>query len=125
MSKHHFYHPTSGNFQTSSKKSHLESIDMAIHQSSNGLRTNGIAEVNNNYNNKHLTHHKRAAGVSGESSSSKRTKLCVSSDKTLKNGVDGSKTLAQPQSHYNIMEKLKDLYKELKEEKSCKEVRFF
>lgn len=94
---------------------------MAIHQSSNGLRTNGIAEVNNNYN-KHHTHHKRAAGVSGESSSSKRTKLSVPSDKTLKNGVDTSKTLTQ-HSHYNIMEKLKDLYKELKEEKNCKEVK--
>lgn len=99
---------------------------MAIHHGSNGLRagTNGINDTNNNYNNKHHTHHKRSAGVVGEASSSKRTKLSVPSDKNVKEDVkEGTRT--QQQSHYNIMEKLKELYKELKGDKSCKEVKLF
>lgn len=108
------------------KKTHSEHIDMAIHQGLNGLRSNGIAEINdtnNNYNNKHHTHHKRSAGVSGEASSSKRTKFNVPSDKNVKEDAGNSKTHSPHQSHYkNIMEKLKDLYKELKKDKSCKDV---
>jgi hypothetical protein len=115
MSKH-YYHPNTGSFT----KKTLDHNDMAIHQGSNGLRSNGIGEINdtnNNYNNKH--HHKRSAGVSGEASSSKRTKFNVPSDKNVKEDAGSSKT---HQSHYNIMEKLKDLYKELREDKSCKDV---
>jgi hypothetical protein len=103
---------------------------MAIHHGSNGLRpnTNGIIseinDTNNNYNNnKHHTHHKRSAGIVGEASSSKRTKLSVPSDKSAKEDI--SMKTQQQQSHYNIMEKLKELYKELKGDKSCKEVRSF
>lgn len=135
MSKHHHYHPNqSGNYHTATKKSHLDHHDsdvimmMPSHHGSNGLRPNGIVngdvdsnDTNNNHN-KHHTHHKRSAGASGgggsEASSSKRTKLSVPSDRSGK--VDsGGRTL---QSHYNIMEKLKELYKELKGDKSCKEV---
>lgn len=98
------------------------------HGSSNGLRQNGILngdvdsnDTNNNYN-KHHTHHKRSAGGgSGEGSSSKRTKLSVPSDKSGKVEAGGGSMRPQ-QSHYNIMEKLKELYKELKHDKSCKEV---
>jgi hypothetical protein len=119
MSKH-YYHPNSGSF---TKKSHLDHIDMAIHQGNGRMeKANGIADINdtnNNYNNKHHTHHKRSAGVSGEASSSKRTKFNVPSDKE---DVGSSKTQTQQQSHYNIMEKLKDLYKELKGDRSCKDV---
>lgn len=123
MSKHHF--PPSS-FHSTSKKSHLD-LEMAIHHGSNGLRANSNINVasetndsNNNYNNKH-THHKRsAAGVSGEASSSKRTKLSAQSDKNPKEDFCGTKV--HQQNYYNIMEKLKELYKESKEDKSCKEV---
>lgn len=127
MSKHH-YHPASGSFHSTSKKSHID-LEMAIHHGSNGLRANinGISEINdtnNNYNNKHHTHHKRSAGVIGEASSSKRTKFSVPSDKNAKEDVSSTRTQSHQQSHYNIMEKLKELYKELKGDKSCKEVSF-
>lgn len=133
MSKHHHYHPShSGSFHTATKKTHLDHHETNVLMSptnhgSNGLRQNGIVngdgdsnDTNNNYN-KHHTHHKRSAGGGGgEASSSKRTKLSVPSDKNGKAEVVG---VRQPQSHYNIMEKLKELYKELKHDKSCKEVR--
>lgn len=139
MSKHHHYLPNqSGNYHTSSKKSHLDHHDadvimvMPSHHATNGLRPNGIVngdtdsnDTNNNHN-KHHTHHKRSAGGSGggaEASSSKRTKLSMPSDKSgkVESSSSGSSTRNQ-QSHYNIMEKLKELYKELKGDKSCKEV---
>jgi hypothetical protein len=126
MSKHH-YHSTTGSFHTTSKKPQ-DHLEMAIHHGPNGLRpnTNGVIseinDTNNNHNSKHHTHHKRSAGVVGETSSSKRTKLSVPSDKNSKEEVGSTKT--PQQSHYNIMEKLKELYKELKKDKSCKEVRF-
>lgn len=132
MSKHHHYHPNhSGSFHTA-KKSHLDhdtdAMMMPPHHGSNGangLRPNGSIsngdvdsnDTNNNHN-KHHAHHKRSAGGSGEASSSKRTKLSVPSDKGGK-AEGGART---QQSHYNIMEKLKELYKELKGDKSCKEV---
>lgn len=138
MSKHHHYHPNqSGNYHTTAKKSHLDHHEsdimvpmMPSHHGSNGLRPNGVVngdvdsnDTNNNHN-KHHTHHKRSAGSSGgggEASSSKRTKLSVPSDKSGKIESSGRGT---PQSHYNIMEKLKELYKELNGDKSCKEVSF-
>lgn len=124
MSKHHHYHPNpSGNYHT--KKTH--EADMAVmpsHHGSNGLRPNGIVngdgdanDTNNNLN-KHHTHHKRSAGCGAEASSSKRTKLSALSEKS---SVATTSARSQ-QSHYNIMEKLKELYKELKGDKSCKEV---
>lgn len=131
MSKHHHYHlPTaSGSFHATTKKAHLDhhhdgDLMMPSHHGSNGLRPNGIIngdvdsnDTNNNYN----KHHKRSAcGSGGEASSSKRTKLSVPSDKSGK--VEGGNGVRPPQSHYNIMEKLKELYKELKCDKSCKEV---
>lgn len=131
MSKHHHYQSNqSGNYHAATKKSHLDHHDnvllmMPSHHGSNGLRPNGIVngdvdsnDTNNNHN-KHHTHHKRSAGAGvGEASSSKRTKLSVPSDKSGK--VEGSGRAQQ--SHYNIMEKLKELYKELNGDKSCKEV---
>lgn len=136
MSKHHHYHPShSGSFHSTTKKTHLDhhDSDMMIPSShgSNGLRQNGILngdldsnDTNNNYNKHHNTHHKRSAGGSGEGSSSKRTKLNVPSDKSGK-VVDTGGSMRPQQSHYNIIEKLKELYKELKHDKSCKEVNIF
>lgn len=96
---------------------------MPSHHGSNGLRQNGIVngdldsnDTNNNHN-KHHTHHKRSAGSAAEASSSKRTKLSAPSEKS-----GGTVSVRSQQSHYNIMEKLKELYKELKGDKSCKEV---
>lgn len=131
MSKHHHYHPNhSGNYHTSTKKPPHEAdmmmTTMPSHHLSNGLRPNGIVngdvdsnDTNNNYN-KHHAHHKRSAGGSGEASSSKRTKMSVPSDKGVK--VETGSAVRSQQSHYNIMEKLKELYKELKGDKGCKEV---
>jgi hypothetical protein len=130
MSKHHHYHPNhSGSFHTSTKKPHVDhhETDMILmmpshHVGSNGIRQNGMVngdvdsnDTNNNHN-KHHAHHKRSAVGGGEASSSKRTKLSMPSDKPK---VDNVRT---QQSHYNIIEKLKELYKELKSDKSCKEV---
>ncbi|CRL08190.1 CLUMA_CG021003, isoform A [Clunio marinus] len=108
---------------------HENSLMMSSHHGSNGLRTNGIFngdidsnDSNNNYN-KHHNHHKRSAvcsGVSvGEGSSSKRTKMSVPTDKITK--IDTAND-GKTQNHYNIMDKLKELYKELKNDKSCKEL---
>lgn len=140
MSKHHQYHPNqSGSYHTATKKTHLdhhhhdsEMIMMpSQHHGSNGLRPNGIingdvdSNDSNNNHNKHHTHKRSAAGGGGgsgaeTSSSSKRTKLSVPSDKSGK--VDCVGGSASVKSHYNITEKLKELYKELKRDKSCKEV---
>jgi hypothetical protein len=142
MSKHHHYHPnSSGNYHTATKKSHLDQHDSdmmmmmphghhGISHGTNGLRPNGVTngdvdlnDTNNNHN-KHHTHHKRSAGNSGsgaETSSSKRTKLSGPSEKSGKSESSGNGVRTQ-QSHYNIMDKLKELYKELKADKSCKEV---
>lgn len=120
MSKHHHYHPSpSGNYSTSAKSSHDANMMVMVH-GSNGLRVNGIVNGDidsNDTNNNHNKHHKRSAGSSAEASSSKRTKLSSPSEKSV--------AQIRPQSHYNIMEKLKELYKELKGDKGCKEVSSF
>lgn len=126
--KHHQYHPSqSGGYHTTAKKAHEADMMMLVHSphGQNGLlRPNGITNGDgdsNDTNNNHNKHsHKRSAGGSGsgaETSSSKRTKLSVLSDKGG-NADGGSKAV----SHFNISEKLKELYKELKRDKSCKEV---
>lgn len=134
MSKHHQTYPNrdSGSYHASSKKSHVDHHDTEVmmtipsHHGSNGLRPNGVIngdgdsnDTNNNHNKQHGN--KRSAGGNGsggETSSSKRTKLSVPSDKSSK--VDTS--LRIKQSHYNINENLKELYEELKQDKGCKEV---
>lgn len=94
---------------------------------------------NNSYNQKHQKRSSSSSG-SGDASSSKRTKLnsqssissqSVPSDKVNKYASNvessscnvavgvGSNGIG---SHYNIMEKLKELYRELKGDKMCKEV---
>lgn len=83
------------------------------------MRQNGITEINDTNNNCNNKHHKRSAGIFGEASSSKKTKLCVPN---IREDSGCSKMPTPLQVHYNIMEKLKDLYKELKTDKSCKEV---
>jgi hypothetical protein len=148
MSKHHhhhYHHPNNqsgggggSNFHKKTTITHLDHHHDggggSIHSNSpsNGLiRPNGIVNGDqndsNDTNNNHNKHHKRSAGGgNGEASSSKRTKLSVPSDKNVVK-MDGSSSgggqTRTPQSHYNIMEKLKELYKELKSDKSCKEVR--
>lgn len=127
--KHHQYHPSpSGGYHTTAKKAHDADMMMLVpsHHGQNGLlRPNGITNGDgdsNDTNNNHNKHsHKRSAGGSGsgaETSSSKRTKLSVPSDKGGGKADGGSKAV----SHFNISEKLKELYKELKRDKSCKEV---
>lgn len=127
--KHHQYHPSpSGGYHTTAKKAHEADMMMLVpsHHGQNGLlRPNGITNGDgdsNDTNNNHNKHsHKRSAGGSGsgaETSSSKRTKLSVPSDKGGGKADGGSKAV----SHFNISEKLKELYKELKRDKSCKEV---
>lgn len=132
MSKHHQYHPSqTGNLQAT-KKSQL--VDSNHHGTSNGFRTNSSInnqpmmnnfehatqsnDTNNNYN-KHRGHKRSSAEPNSNANSSKKSKLSVPSDKSGKSEGDEEKS---SQNHYNIMEKLKELYKELKNDKSCKEV---
>jgi hypothetical protein len=130
MSKHHQYHPSqTGNLQ-STKKSQL--IDSNHHGTSNGFRSTNSSinnqpfehatqsnDTNNNYN-KHRGHKRSSAEPNSNANSSKKSKLSVPSDKSGK--FEGDDDKLSPQNHYNIMEKLKELYKELKNDKSCKEV---
>lgn len=133
MSKHHQYHPSQTGNLHSPKKSHHDSNHHG--HPSNGFRTNSSInnqpmmnnfehasqsnDTNNNYN-KHRGHKRSSAEPNSNANSSKKSKLSVPSDKCGKSeGCDDEKS---SQNHYNIMEKLKELYKELKNDKSCKEV---
>lgn len=75
-------------------------------------------DTNNNYN-KHRGHKRSSVEPNSNTNSSKKSKLSVPSDKCGRSEGDDDKP---PQLHYNIMEKLKELYKELNSDKSCKEV---
>lgn len=96
----------------------------------NGAHNGNAIEIDSNdtNNNSYNQKHKRSSSSSGDASSSKRTKFnsqssqSVPSEKVNKyasNVEGGSNGIG---SHYNIMEKLKELYRELKGDKMCKEV---
>lgn len=142
MSKHHQYHPSQTGNLHSPKKSHHDTTNTSSTSSSahhghpsNGFRTSTTSQLplmgafehasqpndtNNNYN-KHRGHKRSSAEPNSNTNSSKKSKLSVPSDKGGK-GDGGESDERASQNHYNIMEKLKELYKELKSDKSCKEV---
>lgn len=114
MSKNHFIHAAG------TKRSYFETEMI----SSNGPRSNGVngingcnpSDTNNNLNNKHQK--RTIPSLSGDKISSKRKKISLTAEKHGKiDGEDNAKV--QVQQHYNILDKLKELYKELKADKSC------